>query len=138
MIGEVDTDGNGEMEFEEVRREAPCHRREKKRAACGALEFTSAVCRVRSRLSQFCKLMCRNMKATDDEETLREAFKMLDKDGSGCIDKDELRDLLRNFSAAGETLGEEDIEAMIAESDVDGDGQVSFDEFAKVMMKDGD
>ena len=77
---------------------------EKSARACGALEFTSAVCRVRSRLSQFCKLMCRNMKATDDEETLREAFKMLDKDGSGCIDKDELRDLLRNFSAAGEEL----------------------------------
>ena len=87
---------------------------------------------------QFCKLMCRNMGVGEDEETLREAFKMLDKDGSGCIDKDELRDLLRNFSAAGEELSPEDIEAMIVESDVDGDGQVSFDEFAKVMMKDGD
>ena len=87
---------------------------------------------------EFCILMCKNMQQKDDQETLREAFKMLDKDGSGCIDKDELRDLLRNFSAAGEELSPEDIEAMIAESDVDGDGQVSFDEFAKVMMKDGD
>ena len=110
----------------------------KKRAPHAELSNSPPLCAVRSRLSQFCKLMCRNMKATDDEETLREAFKMLDKDGSGCIDKDELRDLLRNFSAAGEELSPEDIEAMIAESDVDGDGQVSFDEFAKVMMKDGD
>lgn len=34
----------------------------------------------------------------------------------------------------GEKLTEEEAEQMIKEADLDGDGQVNFDEFAKMMM----
>lgn len=34
----------------------------------------------------------------------------------------------------GERLTDEDAEQMIREADLDGDGQVNFDEFARIMM----
>lgn len=34
----------------------------------------------------------------------------------------------------GERLTEEEVEEMIKEADVDGDGQVNYDEFVKMMM----
>lgn len=34
----------------------------------------------------------------------------------------------------GEKLTEEEAEQMIKEADLDGDGQVNFDEFVKMMM----
>ena len=34
----------------------------------------------------------------------------------------------------GEKLSEEEVEQMISEADLDGDGQVNYDEFVKMMM----
>lgn len=34
----------------------------------------------------------------------------------------------------GEKLTEEEVEEMIREADVDGDGQVNYDEFVKMML----
>lgn len=34
----------------------------------------------------------------------------------------------------GERLTDEEAEQMIREADLDGDGQVNFDEFARIMM----
>lgn len=34
----------------------------------------------------------------------------------------------------GEKLTDEEVEQMIREADVDGDGQVNFDEFVRMMM----
>lgn len=118
MIAEVDTDGGGEMEFEEVREASPC----------GSLRRLHACSLAASLASQFCKLMVRNMGKQEDEATLREAFTILDKDGSGEITADELKAVLNAFSQSGEVLNEGDIEAMIKEADVDGDGSISFDE----------
>jgi calmodulin len=70
----------------------------------------------------------------EDGETLIKAFEVLDLDGSGSIERDELRKVLKGFSDAGEHLSEDEIELLIKEADVDGDGQISFTEFAKVMM----
>ena len=72
--------------------------------------------------------MIKNGKKDESEETLREAFKILDKDGSGEITKDELRGVLNAFSQSGEEISDADIDAMIKEADVDGDGSISFDE----------
>jgi calmodulin len=59
---------------------------------------------------------------------------VLDLDGSGEIEREELRKVLEGFSRAGEHLSDDEIESLIKEADVDGDGQISFDEFVKVMM----
>ncbi|CAH9104975.1 unnamed protein product [Cuscuta europaea] len=65
------------------------------------------------------------------EEELAEAFKVLDKDQNGYISSTGLRHVMRNL---GEKLSEEEVEQMIKEADLDGDGQVNYDDFVKTMM----
>ena len=56
-----------------------------------------------------------------------EAFKAFDNDGDGFISAAEFRQVMTN-------LGEELADKMIREADVDGDGQINYEEFAKTMM----
>ena len=56
-------------------------------------------------------------------EELEQAFRMFDKDGDGFIDARELRHLLTNL---GEKLSEQEVDEMIAEVDIDGDGKVDY------------
>merc|ERR1712093_385429 len=65
---------------------------------------------------EFLTLMARKMQDSDSEEEIKEAFKVFDKDGNGFI------------SAA------EEVDEMIREADIDGDGQINYDEFVKMMM----
>ena len=85
---------------------------------------------------EFCMLMCKSMNKAEDEQTLREAFSLLDRDGSGTIDFSELKEILTGFSKAGETLDDEEIDELLKMSDVGGDGAINFDEFVSVMMKE--
>eukprot|EP00961_Rhodomonas_salina_P009543 129439-Rhodomonas_salina.3 len=94
MINEVDADGNGTIDFPE-----------------------------------FLTLMARKMKDTDSEEEILEAFKVFDKvgsvsdcsqDGNGFISAAELRHVMTNL---GEKLTDEEVDEMIREADIDGDGQ---------------
>ncbi|KAF3663584.1 Calmodulin-3 [Capsicum annuum] len=86
----------------------------------GTIEFT-----------EFLNLMAKKIKETDGEEELKEAFKVFDKDQNGYISATELRHVMINL---GEKLTDEEVEQMIREADLDGDGQVNFDEFVKMMM----
>ena len=63
------------------------------------------------------------MKDTSTEEEMKEAFRVFDKDGNGYISAAELRHVMTNL---GEKLTNEDIDEMIREADIDGDGQVCF------------
>lgn len=63
---------------------------------------------------------------------LKEAFKILDVDGSGSIDVDEFREVMRGLSA---NFSEEDIDKMVNAADVDGDKTISEDEFIMVMRQ---
>ena len=69
-------------------------------------------------------MMCRKMKDTDSEEEIREAFKVFDKDGNGFISAAELRHVMTNL---GEKLTDEEVDEMIREADIDGDGQVNYE-----------
>nr|AAA92677.1 calmodulin-like protein [Pisum sativum] len=80
---------------------------------------------------EFLNLMARKMKDTDAEEELREAFKVFDKDQNGYISPSELRHVMMNL---GEKLSDEEVKQMIKEADMDGDGQVDYDDFVKMMM----
>lgn len=60
----------------------------------------------------------------DQEEDLREAFKVFDKDGNGQISQSELKQVMLSL---GENLTEDEIEEMVLEADIDGDGQVNYE-----------
>mmetsp|Transcript_100693 Transcript_100693/g.282187 ORF Transcript_100693/g.282187 Transcript_100693/m.282187 type:complete len:150 (-) Transcript_100693:89-538(-) len=79
----------------------------------------------------FLSLMARKMKDSDAEEELIEAFKVFDRDGNGFISAAELRHVMTNL---GEKLTDEEVDEMIREADVDGDGQINYEEFVKMMM----
>ena len=68
--------------------------------------------------------MAKKMKDSDSEEEIREAFRVFDKDGNGFISAAELRHVMTNL---GEKLTDEEVDEMIREADIDGDGQVNYD-----------
>jgi len=80
---------------------------------------------------EFLTMMARKMKDTDSEEEIAEAFKVFDKDGNGFISAAELRHIMTNL---GEKLTDEEVDEMIREADIDGDGQINYEEFVKMMM----
>ncbi|KAG9151650.1 hypothetical protein Leryth_001965 [Lithospermum erythrorhizon] len=80
---------------------------------------------------EFLNLMARKMKDSDSEEELREAFKVFDKDQNGFISAAELRHVMTNL---GEKLSDVEVDEMIREADVDGDGQVNYEEFVRMML----
>ena len=69
--------------------------------------------------------------ARDALQEIKEAFKVFDKDGNGYISAAELRHIMTNL---GEKLTDEEVDEMIREADVDGDGQINYDEFVDMMM----
>lgn len=54
---------------------------------------------------------------------------MFDKDGSGSISKDEIKEIL----SFGKTLSEESVNEIVKQVDANGDDQISFEEFSKMM-----
>lgn len=53
----------------------------------------------------------------------REAFRVFDRNGDGYISAPELRLVMTNL---GEKLTDEEVDDMIKEADLDGDGVVSY------------
>ncbi|XP_048429082.1 calmodulin-like [Pyrus x bretschneideri] len=80
---------------------------------------------------EFLNLMARKMKENDADDELKEAFKVFDKDQDGYISPNELRHVMVNL---GERLTDEEVEQMIREADLDGDGLVNYEEFVRMML----
>jgi calmodulin len=70
-------------------------------------------------------------KEVDAEEELIEAFRIFDKEGRGYIGAEDIRHLLLML---GESMTEEEVEEIITQADMDGDGKVSYQDFAKLML----
>ena len=73
---------------------------------------------------EFLKLMTKLMKDSNEEEELRNSFKVFDKDGNGYISAAELRLVMTNL---GEKMTDDEVDEMIREADKDGDGQIDYD-----------
>jgi len=70
-------------------------------------------------------------KEIDTEDELIEAFRLFDKEGKGYIGTEEIKHLLLML---GESMTNEEIEEIITQADLDGDGKVSYQDFAKLML----
>ncbi|CAG9829646.1 unnamed protein product [Diabrotica balteata] len=70
----------------------------------------------------------------EEEKELRDAFRVFDKHNRGYICSSDLRAVLH---CLGEDLSEEEIEEMIKEVDVDGDGRIDFYEFVNALGEPG-
>jgi len=81
-------------------------------------------------LYEFLSLMARWVGNPAIHENLSETFKKFDTDGNGLITAGELRFAL---NAMGENLSDKEVEDMIMEVDIDGDGCINFQEFKRMM-----
>ncbi|XP_063711569.1 uncharacterized protein LOC134839875 [Symsagittifera roscoffensis] len=64
------------------------------------------------------------------EEQVKDAFKILDKEGKGEITVETLRQFL---TTTGDMLDEDEFEAMIEEADLEGTGVINYEEFVTIM-----
>ncbi len=72
-------------------------------------------------LIEFATIMSQKVKKSDVEAELKAAFQVFDKDGSGTIDVEELRHVMKSI---GENLSDDEIEEMLKEADKDGNGSI--------------
>eukprot|EP01084_Bolivina_argentea_P104310 186782_1 len=82
--------------------------------------------------NEFLEMMTAKMSEKDSREEIRKAFRLFDDDETGFI---TLKNLRRVSKEIGENMTDEELQEMIEEADRDGDGQVSEEEFLRMMKK---
>ena len=80
----------------------------------------------------FLDLMTVKMAERDPREEILKAFRLFDDDNTGKI---SLKNLKRVARELGETMADEELQEMIDEADRDGDGEISEEEFIRIMKK---
>ena len=78
-------------------------------------------------------MLAREFHDSDIEEEIREAFRVFDKEGNGFISTAELAAVMMNI---GEVLSQEETEELVAEADIDGDGNVNYEEFVAMIFRE--
>ncbi|WAR17006.1 CALM-like protein [Mya arenaria] len=68
----------------------------------------------------------------NNQEIVRSAFRTFDKDGNGYIDETALRIAMKKL---GEALTDKEMDDMMKQADVDGDGKINYEEFVKIWCE---
>ena len=79
----------------------------------------------------FLSLYAKNMQDKDAERELIKAFNVFDKSHNGRISVEDFRSIVNNL---GEKLTKNEINEIIREADQDGDGDIDYMEFVRMMM----
>ncbi|XP_029462471.1 centrin-2 [Rhinatrema bivittatum] len=82
--------------------------------------------------NDFLSVMTQKMADKDSKEEILKAFRLFDDDETGKI---SFKNLKRVAKELGENLTDEELQEMIDEADRDGDGEVSEQEFLRIMKK---
>ena len=128
-----DTDGSGKIDAKELK------------VAMRALGFESKKEEIRKIINNidkegsgqidyrdFTDLMVIKMQERNPEDEMRKAFKLfLDEDSNNI----SLRHLKKVARELGETMTDEELQEMIDEADRDGDGEISEEDFIRIMRK---
>ncbi|XP_059588605.1 troponin C-like isoform X2 [Alligator mississippiensis] len=78
----------------------------------------------------FLHAMTQKMSEPDSKEDILKAFKLYDQNGTGKISFENLKCVANEI---GENLTDEELQEMIDEADMDGDGEVNEQEFLQIM-----
>ncbi|XP_014210477.1 caltractin [Copidosoma floridanum] len=81
---------------------------------------------------EFLDLMSTKMAEKDSKDEVLKAFRLFDDDNTGKI---TFKNLKRVAKELGENLTDEELQEMIDEADRDGDGEISQEEFLRIMKK---
>ena len=81
---------------------------------------------------EFLDMMTTKMAERDPREEMIKAFRLFDDDETGRI---SFKNLKRVAKELGENMTDEEIQEMIDEADRDGDGEISEEEFMRIMKK---
>jgi len=81
--------------------------------------------------NEFMEMVRKGLELEEKENEVVEAFRVFDREGNGFINAAEIRRVMTNL---GDKLYDEEVDEMIKEADLDGDGQVNYEEYVKVMM----
>ena len=81
---------------------------------------------------EFLEMMTVKMAERDPREEMLKAFRLFDDDETGKI---SFRNLKRVAKELGENMTDDEIQEMIEEADRDGDGEISEEEFMRIMKK---
>ena len=76
-------------------------------------------------------IACSNRQKLLNKEKLEATFKMFDKDGSGSISANEIKDVLGNALGGDQKL----LDQIVSEVDDNGDKEISLKEFKEMMLK---
>ena len=82
--------------------------------------------------NEFLDMMTQKMAERDPREEMLKAFRLFDDDETGKI---SFRNLKRVAKELGENMTDDEIQEMIEEADRDGDGEISEEEFMRIMRK---
>jgi len=83
---------------------------------------------------EFCGILGKKV-ASADVEVLLEAFKVFDKDGSGKLDRSEVFAIFQNLGTNSfRPPNNAELNRLMTEADVDGDGLISCEEFVKSLV----
>merc|ERR1712012_1391531 len=79
---------------------------------------------------EICMMMHKKLNDSDQENELKEVFRVFGKDETGCITADELKFVLTHLPGK---VTYKEIDEMIRTVDKNGDGKINYSEF-RVMM----
>ncbi|KAL1920842.1 uncharacterized protein VTP21DRAFT_11477 [Calcarisporiella thermophila] len=83
---------------------------------------------------RFLELAARKLSERDINSEIIKIFRLFDDDNTGRI---SFRNLKRVAREVGEPITDEELREMLEEADRDGDGEVSEEEFVRIMKKTG-
>lgn len=88
---------------------------------------------------EFLRLMVSQMKDAErknlhdsQKDEFIQAFKCFDRDGNGYVDAAELRYMMQNHGTM--RLTDDEVNEMMSDADINGDGKLNFEEFIQLMM----
>lgn len=81
---------------------------------------------------EFEHMMTAKIGERDSKEELSKAFRIIDQDGNGKISNIDIQRIAKEL---GVNLTLDEIQDMVQEADRNGDGEIDFDEFIRMMRR---